>query len=25
VLRLHDLWWLEGGAAQVKGESNRQK
>jgi hypothetical protein len=25
VLWLHDLWWLEGGAAQVKGASNRQK
>ena len=21
MLRLHDLWWLEGGAAQVKGAS----
>ena len=25
VLWLHDLWWLEGGAAQVKGASNRPK
>ena len=25
VLWLHDLWWLEGGAVQVKGASNRQK
>jgi hypothetical protein len=25
VLWLHDLWWLEGGAAQVKGASNHQK
>jgi hypothetical protein len=25
VLWLQDLWWLEGGAAQVKGASNRQK
>ena len=21
MLRLHDLWWLEGGAAQMKGAS----
>ena len=25
MLWLHDLWRLEGGAAQVKGASNRQK